>query len=76
MKRMSHNPTHITLSINGEAMQASLGSTLADLVARMELDIRKLAIERNLEIVPRSQYAATILQAGDRLEIVHFVGGG
>lgn len=52
------------------------GGTLADLVVRLELDIRKLAVERNLEIVPRSQYAATILQNDDQLEIVHFVGGG
>lgn len=66
----------ISITINGEAMQAPHGGTLADLVARLELDIRKLAVERNLEIVPRSQYAATILQNGDQLEIVHFVGGG
>ena len=76
MSGMSQNTNHITLTVNGEAMQTSQGSTLADLVARMELDIRKLAVERNLEIVPRSQYAVTMLQAGDRLEIVHFVGGG
>lgn len=73
---MSQNPQPIALIINGEAVQAPQGSTLAELVAKMELDMRKLAIERNLEIVPRSQYAATMLQDGDRLEIVHFVGGG
>ena len=42
----------------------------------MGLDARKVAIERNLEIVPRSTYAATMLDEGDRLEIVNFVGGG
>ena len=73
---MSQDATQITLTVNGEAMQAPQGSTLADLVSRMELDIRKLAVERNLEIVPRSQYGVTALEAGDRLEIVHFVGGG
>lgn len=50
--------------------------TLASLVERLGLDARKIAIERNLEIVPRSTYAATILDEGDRLEIVNFVGGG
>ena len=55
---------------------APIGCSLAALVALMELDTRKLAVERNLEIVPRSQYEATLLEAGDRLEIVHFVGGG
>lgn len=73
---MSQTPDQISLTINGEAMQAPKDSTLADLVARLGLDIRKLAIERNLEIVPRSEYAATRLQAGDQLEVVHFVGGG
>lgn len=73
---MSQNTDQISLTINGEATKAPQGGTLADLVARLELDIRKLAVERNLEIVPRSQYAATILQEGDQLEIVHFVGGG
>lgn len=73
---MEQNTNQITLTINGDAVQAPQGCSLAELVARMELDIRKLAVERNLEIVPRSQYGATMLQAGDRLEIVHFVGGG
>lgn len=68
--------SQISITINGEAMQVPQGGTLADLVVRLELDIRKLAVERNLEIVPRSQYAATILQNDDQLEIVHFVGGG
>lgn len=66
----------MTIIVNGEAFEAPLGCSLAALVALMALDTRKLAVERNLEIVPRSQYAATLLHAGDRLEIVHFVGGG
>lgn len=76
MFRMTQNTAQITLTVNGETMQVQQGSSLADLVARMELDIRKLAVERNLEIVPRSQYAVTLLQSGDQLEVVHFVGGG
>ena len=49
---------------------------MTDLLARIGLDLRKVAVERNLEIVPRSTYAATALRAGDQLEIVHFIGGG
>ena len=48
----------------------------AALVAALGLDGRKVAVERNLEIVPRSTYARTPLNDGDRIEIVHFIGGG
>jgi len=50
--------------------------TVASLVEKLGLDARKVAIERNLEIVPRSTYASVALAEGDRLEIVNFVGGG
>lgn len=50
--------------------------TVLGLIESFGFDPRKVAIERNLEIVPRSVYAQTQLQDGDRLEIVHFVGGG
>lgn len=73
---MSQTIEQIALSVNGESMQVPAGTSVAGLVAIMELDTRKLAVEHNLEIVPRSQYAATLLAAGDALEIVHFVGGG
>jgi thiamine biosynthesis protein ThiS len=66
----------IALSVNGELTQVAAGLTLAQLIAQLELDTRKVAVERNLEIVPRSAYATTRLEAGDRLEIVHFIGGG
>ncbi|MBL6454772.1 sulfur carrier protein ThiS [Belnapia sp. T6] len=66
----------IPISVNGEARQVPAAATLADLLAQIGLDIRKVAVERNLEIVPRSRYAETPLAAGDRLEIVHFIGGG
>jgi thiamine biosynthesis protein ThiS len=49
---------------------------VAALVEGLGLDSRKVAIELNLEIVPRSAYAATRLADGDRIEIVHFIGGG
>ena len=66
----------LTITINGEPRQIPGPATVAELLARIGLDTRKVAVERNLEIVPRSTYAATDLVAGDRLEIVHFIGGG
>ncbi len=64
------------LTINGKAQEAAEVRTLAELVAALGLDTRKVAVERNLEIVPRSAYADTALAEGDALEIVHFIGGG
>ena len=66
----------ISITVNGEAREIPGPATVADLLARIGLDLRKVAVERNLEIVPRSTYAATALRAGDQLEIVHFIGGG
>ena len=64
------------LVVNGEERSFEGVGDIAALVAALELDGRKLAVERNLEIVPRSAYAATRLAEGDRIEIVAFVGGG
>jgi sulfur carrier protein len=64
------------LVINGEARELDGAADLAGLVTGLGLDPRKVAIERNLEIVPRSLYARTALTDGDRIEIVHFIGGG
>ena len=66
----------MTLTINGEQKAMSGVSTVAALVAQLGLDARKVAVERNLEIVPRSAYGQTSLADGDRIEIVHFIGGG
>ena len=62
--------------LNGEPRELQDASTVAALVATLGLDVRKVAVERNLEIVPRSRYLATPLSDGDRIEIVHFIGGG
>ena len=64
------------LVLNGEAREVERVSTVAALVEALGLDLRKVAVERNLEIVPRSLYLATALGEGDRIEIVHFIGGG
>ena len=63
------------LQLNGEE-RATGAATVAALVEELGLDVRKVAVERNLEIVPRSLYGATPLGEGDRIEIVHFIGGG
>ena len=64
------------LTINGEERSFDAGLDIAGLVRTLGLDARKVAVERNLEIVPRSTYARVMLADGDRLEIVQFVGGG
>ncbi len=64
------------LFVNGEARTVETVANVAALVTSLGLDIRKVAVERNLEIVPRSLYAQTDLADDDRIEIVQFVGGG
>lgn len=65
----------ISIMLNGEQRQVRSGS-IAALVASIGLDPKKVAVERNREIVPRSTLADVMLAEGDALEIVHFVGGG
>jgi sulfur carrier protein len=64
------------LTINGEMRETPGVTTIAALVRALGLDPRKVAVERNLEIVPRSTYAREPVADGDRIEIVHFIGGG
>ena len=66
----------MNLTVNGEARSVQPGATLAQLIETLGLDLRKVAVERNLEIAPRSQYGQIALTDGDRIEIVHFIGGG
>ena len=62
--------------INGETRQLPEGMTVAQLLEEMALTGKRLAVEVNREIVPRSTHGAHRLQAGDRVEIVHAIGGG
>jgi thiamine biosynthesis protein ThiS len=62
--------------LNGETRTVAAGLSVSGLLAELGIDGRKVAVERNLEIVPKSAFAATALAEGDRLEIVHFIGGG
>lgn len=66
----------LSIRVNGEHRRVSVGLTLAGLAGELGLDPAKVAVERNLEIVPRSTLAAVAVEDGDELEIVHFVGGG
>ena len=72
----SRNRSRMRIQLNGRDHELSGNISLAKLVEQLGLDVRKVAVERNLEIVPRSAYAATVLHEGDRLELVNFVGGG
>lgn len=63
------------IQVNGEVRETTAATILA-LVEELGLDIRKVAVERNLEIVPRSLHGETALAEGDRIEVVQFVGGG
>jgi thiamine biosynthesis protein ThiS len=65
----------LRIQVNGEERSVAAGTILA-LVEELGLDVRKVAVERNLEIVPRSLHATTVLAEGDRIELVQFVGGG
>ncbi len=66
----------VAVTLNGEARRLAAPASVASLLAEIGLDTRKVAVERNEEIVPRSVYAGTWLADGDALEIVHFIGGG
>lgn len=66
----------LSIILNGEPRSIRPGSSIADLAAEIGLDPKKVAVERNLEIVPRSTLADVAVGEGDRIEIVHFVGGG
>jgi sulfur carrier protein len=70
----------VTLTLNGEGRvfdgPADGPLSLSALLVVLGLDTKKVAVERNEEIVPRSRYAETWLASGDSLEIVHFIGGG
>ena len=65
-----------SFTVNGEIRLLPGPMTVTDLLVALGLDGRKVAVERNEAIVPRSVYGTTWLAAGDSLEIVHFIGGG
>lgn len=68
--------TSHAIIVNGERRETPQGATVADLLRDLNLPAARVAVERNLEILPRPQWPNTTIQPGDRYEIVHFVGGG
>ncbi|WP_082731660.1 MULTISPECIES: sulfur carrier protein ThiS [unclassified Sphingomonas] len=73
---MAHLDGTVTITVNGEHRRVRAGTTIAALTRELGLVPEKVAVERNLEIVPRSTLADVVIDDGDELEIVHFVGGG
>ena len=72
-----HEPSALALTVNGDRRSVAPGTSLAAFLASLQLDPRMVVIEHNRTIVrDRAAYAALVLEDGDVLEIVHFVGGG
>lgn len=68
--------TTINVVVNGDAREIPVGLTVAALLAHLGFGTDRVAVERNLEILPRVRWNDTRVEGGDRFEIVHFVGGG
>lgn len=68
--------TTISIVVNGEQRETNRGAMVADMLVTLGLDAGRVAIERNLEILPRPAWTHTPVESGDRYEIVQFVGGG
>jgi sulfur carrier protein len=66
----------VEITVNGQSRQVAKGTTIAQLLDQMHLPTKYLAVEVNLELVPRRQHAEHRLAEGDRLEVVTLVGGG
>lgn len=66
----------MTITLNGRPQQVASESSVADLLAGMQIAVKHVAVEVNLEIVPRTRHAEHRLREGDRVEVVTLVGGG
>lgn len=64
------------IQLNGEPFELPDGESVAALLTRLDLAGRRVAVELNLDIVPRSQHGETVLKEGDQVEVVHAIGGG
>jgi len=64
------------VNVNGNELELEKGATLSDLVEQLELAGKRIAIEVNMDIVPRSEHASCVLVEGDVVEVVHAIGGG
>ncbi|HSE35861.1 MAG TPA: sulfur carrier protein ThiS [Blastocatellia bacterium] len=68
--------TQLTIVINGNQTEIEEGSGISDLIGSLGLDTERVAVELNKKIVRRADWASTMISEGDKVEIVHFVGGG
>jgi thiamine biosynthesis protein ThiS len=66
----------LQIRLNGEPYELNGPLTIAELLVRLDLDARRVAVERNTEVVRKAAFGSTTIQAGDEIEIVNFVGGG
>ena len=66
----------VEIVVNDQPRRVPAGSTVADLLVAMQVEVLRVAVERNRKVVRRALHATTCLEAGDRIEIVGFVGGG
>jgi sulfur carrier protein len=66
----------LSIRVNGEHRRVAVGSSVAEMVNQLGLDPLRVAVERNLEVIPRSTLESVRVEDGDDYEIVHFVGGG
>lgn len=66
----------VTIEVNGEPREVPKGLSVNELIAHLGLTANRLAIERNLELLPRARWGTTVVSGNDRFEIVHLVGGG
>lgn len=66
----------LKITVNGSPMELSSGITIAGLLDQLQVSAKMVAVEQNLEIVPKSEYDNREIAANDTIEIVHFVGGG
>ncbi len=74
---MSHRlAIPVTIQLNGDPFEVAWPLTVSDLLARLDIDARRVAVEHNLTVLKRAAYETTLVHEGDAIEIVNFVGGG
>jgi thiamine biosynthesis protein ThiS len=68
--------TAVMITLNGDRFDVAGPLTVSDLLAQLDIDARRVAVEHNLTVLKRPAFETTVVQAGDSIEIVNFVGGG
>jgi sulfur carrier protein len=68
--------TAVTITLNGDPFELAGPLTVSELLAKLEIDPRRIAVEHNLVVLKRTAFDDTLVNAGDQIEVVNFVGGG